>query len=415
MKRALVLVLLLLLAASIAQAGIVISEPKNRSLIYPDVTLLKGQGRDLKYVRVNNQAIKFNDDGSFTCGLILRRGKNLVQVIAGDIHGQIYTKELRLVGLKTFPDIEMLYDGKKHWARSQIIHLATLKFVEGYPDDNFYPGNPVTRGELATWLARIKKLPLPTLTDDVFFDVPKEHWRAPFIKAVVDAGIMAPYDNLMFGLDDPISRRRAAETVIAAEGVDVVEKIKSIFIDVPKSEQGAMPIFVAKEKGLVKGVSATIPVYEPERALTRAEACILISRFKRAVKATRYLFNFQSGFDRKALCGVNIAPEIVSFAILPDNLKVGANGTVHLEAKLASRVGFSSLANVKVDLTEIGGLPDVELYDDGLRGDQSADDQIYSLNLALQPKESGTKTFTVTAVDRLGWEGKARAQLTIND
>jgi len=377
--------------------------------------MLTGRGRDLKFVRVNDQAIKINPDGSFVCGLVLRRGKNLVEITAGDIHGQYFAKELRLVGLKTFPDIETLYDGKKHWARSQIIHLATLKVVEGYPDDNFYPGNPVTRGELATWIARVKKLKTPTLTDDVFFDVPKEHWRAPYVKAIVNAGIMEPYDDLTFGLDDPISRRQAAEAVIAAEGLDLVDKIRPIFIDVPKTEAGAVPIFVAKEKGLVKGVSKSLPVYEPERALTRAEACTLISRFKRATKAKAYLFNFNQGFNCKAYCGVNIAPEIIELKINPDNIRVNSKSVVHLEAQLTPRSNFSSIANVKVDLTDLGGLPDVLLFDDGTRGDLIADDQIYSLNLALQPKESGPKTLIVTAVDRLGWETKKEIQLLVTE
>jgi len=413
MKRALIFLFLLLFVTTAVDAGIFISEPKDKLVTFDKVIMLKGAGRDLSILKVNGQKIKVKPEGTFSCGLALKHGKNYVEVRALDKNGNHFVKKLRILNLKTYPDIESLYDGVKHWARSPIIYLSTFGYIEGYPDGNYYPGIPVTRGEFASWIARIRKLRIPKLIEDVFYDVPKEHWRAPYIKAVVDAEIMSPYDNQTFGINDPISRRNAANVVVLAEGINVVEKVRPIFIDVPKEEKGALPIYIAKEKGLVRGVYQDIPIFDPDRALTRAEAAVLLARFRRSVNAIKYLFNFAKGFSADNYCQLNVLPEIVSFTAEPKNLLVGQKNVVRLKVKLASRDAFSPISKVKVNLVQIGGLPDVEMFDNGIRGDEAAGDLVYSLNISVTPKESGRKTLAVTVIDRLGWESTKQISLMI--
>jgi hypothetical protein len=404
-----------LLVASQALAGIVLNEPKDKLITFDEVVWLRGRGRDLEILKVNDQELKFNSDGSFACGLVLRPGKNFIEVRALDQSKEHFTKTLRILRLKAFPDIDALYEGKKHWARTQILHTATLGIIEGYPDDDFYPGNPITRSELATWIARAKKLPVPVVTEDVFFDVPKEHWRAPYIKAVVDAGFIRPYDQKNFGPDDPISRRQAAEVAVLTEGYTVVEKIKPLFIDVPKEEKGAFPIYVAKEKGLVMGVSKDIAVFDPDRALTRAEAAVLASRFKRSIDHIRNLFDFEKGYSQSVFCRLNIPPEIISFTTGPDSLSRRQKSIIRLRLEVAVREGFYPMSKVKVDLSALGGMPDAEMYDDGTHGDEQKEDLIYSLNVTVEPAEMGMKRLTGTAIDRFGWETKRETSLLVLD
>ncbi|MFC1568133.1 S-layer homology domain-containing protein [Candidatus Margulisiibacteriota bacterium] len=413
MRKLLVLLLLSLLFAAEALAGIHIYEPTDKLITFDSVIMLRGLGRDLDILKINDQRFKFNPDGSFACGLVLKRGKNYVEVRALDKNKGHFVKKLRILSLQIYPDIETLYEGKKHWARSQIIHLSSLGLIEGYPDGNFYPANPVTRGELATWLARIKRLRLEALTEDVFFDVPKEHWRAPYIKAAVKAGYMTGYDESTFGVDDPISRREAAQVATVTEGLAVVEKIKQIFIDVPRQEKGALPIYVGRQKGLLKGVYADIPVYDPDRALTRAEAAILLSRFERSQNSIRYLFNFNQGFSAGSYCGLNVAPVVTDFRVEPPSVRFKEKAVVRLRAEIAPRQGFVPISRVKVDLTEIGGMPDTEMFDDGAHGDEQGNDGVYSLNLSIQPEVSGAKSLWLKATDRLGWEGVRETSLLI--
>lgn len=413
MKRTAFFLLMLVTFTAAGHAGIFISEPNDKASVFDEVVMLRGGGQDLDILKVNGKRIGFEPDGSFSCGLVLRNGKNFVEVRALDRLKEHFVRTIRILKLKKYPDMEMLYEGKKHWARNQVVYLASLGFIEGYPDDNYYPANPVTRGEFATWIARMKGLPLSTLNQDVFFDVPKEHWRAPYIKAVVDAGYMAGYSRDLFGIDDPISRREAAAIAVLTEGLSLVEKIKPLFIDVPKEEAGAAPIYIAGESGLVKGVYEDIPVYDPDRALTRAEAAVLLSRFSRAMASMQYLFDFSTGYSEASYCQINVPPRIEEFSAEPSPIKKGERSTVRLRVKVASRRDFLSISTVKVDLTEVGGMADIKMFDDGTHGDETKEDLVYSLNLSLEPKVSGSKILRVTAIDQLGWEGQGQTSLLI--
>ena len=399
--------------ASQASAGIFVYQPTDKAVIFDEVYMLKGTSKDLTILKVNEIPIKYGDDGAFTCGLVLKPGKNFVEVRALDKNRERFSKQIRLLRLKTYPDIERLYNSKRHWARNQVVYLSTLGFIEGYPDDNFYPGLPVTRGELATWIARIKRLPLAALTEDVFVDVPKEHWRAPYIKAAVEAGYVRGSDQDTFGVDDPVSRREAAEIVVLTEGVGVVEQIKSLFLDVPEGEEGSSPIYTARQKGLFKGVSQEIPIFDPDRALTRAETAVLLSRFTYVMDMVRLLFDFESGFTAKSMCRINLPPEILAFTFEPATIQIGQKTVVKLRLKLAPREGFTPISRAKVDLTPLGGLPDTEMFDDATHGDVDAGDGIYSLNLSLEPKETGEKSVKASVIDRLGWEAGQEAKLLI--
>ncbi len=387
------------LIVSAAAADIQIFNPPDKLITFDEIIMLRGRIVPRNEVFINGVRFAAGPAGAFNCGLVLRGGKNLAEVRGG---GE--KKELRVLRLLTYPDIELSYEGKKHWARGQIVYLSTLGAIEGYPDGNFYPGNPVTRGELATWLARAKKLPVPALTEDVFFDVPKEHWRAPFVRAVTEANYLPPYSKEMFGIDDPISRRDAAEVAVRAEGLGIVTRITPLFKDVPKEEKGAAPIYTARESGLVIGVSKNISVFDPERALTRAEAATLVSRFSFAQAGVRYLSNFDQGYSSERFCGLNTAPVILSFTVEPAEIPARKLSVLRLRAAVASREVFSPISKVKADLSSIGGMPDAEMFDDGI---------FYSLNFSFEPKMSGDYVLRVTATDRLGWEGKKETDLLI--
>ncbi|MBU0502599.1 MAG: S-layer homology domain-containing protein [bacterium] len=400
---------------STAQAGIFIYEPENNAKVFEPIVMLKGVAKNVSSFSINGQPIPLDPKGGFSCGLILAMGKNLVSISAINESGGREQHELRLQRLKTFPDIEEYFKGKKHWARGEIIKLATLGFIEGYPDDSFYPGNPITRGELATWLAKVKGLPIPKLDRDVFLDVPKEHWRAPSVKAVVEASFMGGYDNQSFGLDDPISRREAAEIAVISEGTQGAQKIIPLFVDVPKEERGAFPIYVARQRGLVKGVPGNLPIFEPDRALTRAEGAVILSRFKRANELVTRLDDFSQGYTADKLCSINVQPKISFFTAVPTTITKGQENVLAFRVALVPREAFAPISKVKIDLRPLGGLSNIEMYDSGESGDEIAADFVYSLNASLKPLESGSFRIKASVVDKLGWESEREISVLVVD
>lgn len=368
------LVLIFFTLASSVSAGININSPKDQLVTLEKIITLKGKGDDLETLWVNDQRLKFDTQGIFSCGLILNYGKNYVEIQADR-----ETKNLKILRLKTYPDVELETKGKKHWARNQITYLATLGLIEEYPDGNFYPNQPIMRGELATWIARAKKLKLPVLKRDTFYDLPKEHWRARYIQAAIDAGYMSGATAKIFGLDDYVARGEAAEIAKLAEGRDILN----------------------------------IPAEGAGENLSRAEAAVLLARFTQTAKRVNQLFDFANDYSYQNFCQINAAPEIVSFRVTPKTIYRNKKATVQLRVYVAPRSGFAPLSSVRINLMELGGLPDVQMYDDGSHGDKLAGDYIYSLDISLTPERSGEKILRAVAVDRLGWKNKKHVSLMV--
>jgi len=411
MKRRWTLLFFCLILSAQAFAELYIFTPKDEAVVFDQVVTLRGKLDNLKSLKVNDKPVPFSEDGSFSCGLVLNHGKNNVIVKAFDKDEKHYVKQLRVVRLKEFNDVV-----QEHWARNQIIYLATYGFIDAYPDGNFHPELPISRGDFAAWLAKVRRLAVPEkLKQDVFFDVPKELWAAPYIKAVIDAGYMDGYTSKIFGLNDPISRREAADIAVKSEGLDLVNKIKPLFEDVGQEEEGAKPIYTARKSGLVKGISDSMPIFDPDRAITRAEAATLFSRFERSVKSIKYLFDFGDGFGQYNLTKINISPKILYFNIKPDQMRLSQKAALKIRAKIENRTSFYPIATVWCDLSELGGPTNVLMYDDGTNGDEEILDNIYSINIDYSAAAAGKKNIYITVSDELGWDSNAETSLMVEE
>ncbi|MFH1387121.1 MAG: S-layer homology domain-containing protein [bacterium] len=384
-----------LLISTPVMADIKITSLLPNSETYNDVLVLNGVNVQGKTITINEASVPLEEGGAFSCALILNPGKNLIE-----IKGDKEKKYLKVLKLISYPDVQKTTEGKKHWAAKEIAALSTLGIIEGSQDGNFYPGKPITRGEFATWLARAKQLPIKKVTADVFFDVPKEHWRAPYVKAVVLAGYITPFPNKLFGVEDPISRSEAAEISARIEGGGMKAKTTKIFRDVDVLEGGVQPIYAAQNQGSVQGVSKNATVLDPERALTRAEAAVIVSRLKKVQEDITALFNYKKEYTR--LCGINIKPTIKSLKIEPNPIDLGTTTNIRLIVELAPRGKFAPIIGVKADLSSLGGPTEAIM---------EKNNNVYYFDYSFQPKESGEKKLGVTAVDRLGWESKREAML----
>jgi len=89
-----------------------------------------------------------------------------------------------------FPDVPA-----KHWAAPEIKACVDHGVVQGYPDGKYWPGNIVTRDQMAVFMANALKFGLPTVTKPPFLDVPKDHWAAKYIKACADHHIVQGYED----------------------------------------------------------------------------------------------------------------------------------------------------------------------------------------------------------------------------
>jgi hypothetical protein len=99
-----------------------------------------------------------------------------------------------------------LSDVSGNWAEPFIKVLVEKGIIAGYPDGTFQPDRPVTRAEFAALVN--KAFPdAPTVRESISFrDVPKRFWAASAIAKASSTGFLAGYPNGTFGPSQNIKR-----------------------------------------------------------------------------------------------------------------------------------------------------------------------------------------------------------------
>jgi len=396
---------------------ITVQHPPAKYTASSDLVLLQGRIKPSNrsvLLTVNGRKVPQKENGRFEAALILRSGKNLARISALEASGKKQIVESRMLRTIKYPDMEELYLGRLHWARKVVSEMATAGIVEAFPDGSFMPDELVTRGEFATWLCRAKGLPLGQFSYTLLPDVPPEHWRSPYIYAVLGKGYMDPLPGGLFGIDEPLSRSDAGYYLTKAVGIQpVLEKSQSDTIEAYLDQVKKENLQAAIEEGYIIGISQRAKVYDIDRNMTRAEAANMISRIKEARNKISLVHDWSKGFDEKVLCEVNIAPAVTAKAS-PDAVYADGVTKVGLYAKVVSEVGTPEVVVVKADMRQLGGPADAVMYDDESHGDAAAGDGIFSLTFPVGTEiPAGAKIIQVAAVNKWGLSSSDTARLRV--
>jgi hypothetical protein len=192
---------------------------------YDDRIEVVGQVKTDVDVYVNNERAVTGPGNQFRVTVPLQVGKNLVVVEAryeGEKKDWTYkvlrkvkvavaeekTLQERLALAASSAEAEALKKREAQIAaqKQRVEELVTLGVVEVTPGAEFRLDASLTRGELATWLAKASGFRLPKVTEDLYSDVKKDNPLAPFIKVVVDTGLMAPYSDGTFHPELPVTK-----------------------------------------------------------------------------------------------------------------------------------------------------------------------------------------------------------------
>lgn len=90
--------------------------------------------------------------------------------------------------------------------KQKVEELVTLGVIEVTAEAEFRLDASITRGELASWLAKSTGNRLPKVDKDVYPDVSKDNPLAPYIKAVTDWNLMKPFPDGYFRPGSPVSK-----------------------------------------------------------------------------------------------------------------------------------------------------------------------------------------------------------------
>jgi hypothetical protein len=372
-----------------------IISPKDKTKTWSTRVAIVGAAPGAKAVDLNGVKVDLGSSGKFNAVALLKPGKNVILAKALFPKGAKLTKKIRVLRIVTCDDIETLFKGKQHWAKQQVLTLLTLGIIEGYPNNMFEPNSPLERGEFATWLARAKQLKRFKPKEDVFFDVPKEHWRAPYIKAVVDAGYMRGLMADRFGLSDKISRGDAVAAVAKANKLAPLKLSESPFNDVLPSSKDAPYIYSAYNKGWIVGVPGRVRRFEPERDMTRGEVAVLLSRLSTIRQLRTSLYDFEKGYTSYQFSSIGTRPVIVRVDAEPARLEADGKTPVKLSAQVTDAQGSADISFVWADITSLGGPNNAKM--------NPVQDGKYEINFVMTTEtESGVKIVPIGALDKSG-------------
>jgi Glucodextranase, domain B/S-layer homology domain len=385
---------------------LIVDSPKDKIITTRTRLMITGTAFTAKEVSVNRTKITPTAFGTFEAAALLRPGKNFVSVTATFPNGEAPVKNVRILRTISFDDIENYAGGKPHWSKTDVVRLATLGIIEGYPDNNFMPEQYITRGEIATWLARARGMKCPAPKSDVFYDVPKEHWRARYIKAVTDAGYMQGSSNDKFGIDTTVKRGEAVMMFVKAFGFKPPSNPAVYFPDVPKGSKYFLTISAAFTNGMVIGYPGKTKILAPEVDMKRAEAAMLISSLPNVRKQVTELYDFKSGYSEKVYSRIGTKPVITKAQILPVSLLPNGKTPSMLTVYITDSQGDADISMVWADLSSVNGPVNAKLTR------KSAG--VYELPFIVTSEaEAGERSVTIKALDKAGLESEERVKFSV--
>lgn len=174
---------------------------------------------------------------------------------------------------KQFPD------AVNHWSEKAITRLATKDVISGYPDGTVRPDEIVTRGQLASILAKSLGLDTSKSEESQPFNDIYHHWSERSIKALVQRGIIAKADyDGNFKPDKPITRIEIIRMMVRASGKSDEAKRTNDNTgfadeaDISRADRGY--VIIAKQNNIIAGYPDN--TLRPKSEATRAEAFQLI-------------------------------------------------------------------------------------------------------------------------------------------
>jgi hypothetical protein len=271
-----------------------IAAPGDKTMTYAAAVAVQGKALTgaVDKVLIGQVKVGIEPDRSFTGEAALSIGKNAVKFTALDGAGRpLAVVTGRVLRLATFKDIEPGY-----WARSPVEELATLGIITGYTDGAFRPDGPISRAEFATILAKLQGNGSKEGKTAAYPDVPDDYWAASHIAAAAGRGWITGYPDGNFRPTFDINRVEAIAIVARFAGLTVSpsEPVISHYNDILPQHWAVKLIESARQAGYLDHIQGML--FEPEKVLTRGEACYILSRTAFVKKHNDRLIDFEQGY-----------------------------------------------------------------------------------------------------------------------
>jgi hypothetical protein len=152
-----------------------------------------------------------------------------------------------------------------------------------------------------------------------------------------------------------------------------------------------------------------------EDYLTKGDAVVLISATDFMREKIGALLSWAVGYDVNKISRAKLVPVIKYISAVPKSVPADGRTVLELKAAVDDPSGLKNISGVRADLTAIGKFPNMMLVDNGLWGDEKANDGVYTLQTNVSPKvESGGKEIPVAVANKKGWLTLAKTSLDVS-
>ena len=168
-------------------------------------------------------------------------------------------------------------------ALDKVNHIA---YMQGYPNENFGPGNNMSRAEATAMFARllVEKMDVDEKYLCSFSDIDGTEWYANAVGYMEKYGIIKGYSDGTFKPQAPITRAEFAAIAARFDILDAGEPNR--FSDIKENYWARDVISSSAAKGWVKGNPDG--TFQPEKHITRAEVVTIVNRMLERVCDKNY-------------------------------------------------------------------------------------------------------------------------------
>ena len=166
------------------------------------------------------------------------------------------------------------------WYGPYVAHIAELGITAGYPDGTFGPDRPVTRAQMAVFLARALGLEAVENPEPRFDDVPAGAWYAGAVESIAAAGITAGchHDPPLYCPAKAVTRAQMALFLQRAFDLPDAAVSEPSFRDVGEDHYAYEAVEAIAAAGITAGCHHDPPLYCGTRPVTRAQMAAFLSR-----------------------------------------------------------------------------------------------------------------------------------------
>jgi hypothetical protein len=152
-----------------------------------------------------------------------------------------------------------------------------------------------------------------------------------------------------------------------------------------------------------------------EAHLTKEEAIAKISEADFVRRRIRDLFDWNSGYDFSKINRAKLAPSIKNISVTPIRVPPDNRTILEIKAEVDNPGGIINITGVRADLSSLGRLGNMMLVDNGLWGDEVANDGIYTIQTNVSERAGiGDKEITVAAANKKGWLALTRTNILVD-